>query len=225
MPYRSQLGGVLYLNVCSRPDISFAVSTLASHCQDPKICHWHALQELIRYLDHTQDVGITYGKRTDNMQSNQLYVYADADFASQKSTARSRSGYVIYLNGGPVAWNSSYQSTVALSTSEAELYALSEAAKATMDIRELLNDLGFPQMQTTIHEDNKGCKEWIQKQGNASKMRHIETRHHWIKEKRDIFNIIHVATEFQRADIFTKAMDPKQFIQQCNLLYGDYLVS
>ena len=50
LPFRSLLGGILYTNVCCRPDISFAVSALASHCSDPKLMHWNALLNLLKFL-------------------------------------------------------------------------------------------------------------------------------------------------------------------------------
>ena len=96
MPYRSQIGGVLYLNVCSRPDISFATIVLSSFNSNPRLQHWYALQALIRYINNTKEQGITYGKRTDDIKPNQLYIYVDADFANAKEgeqdAARSRTG-------------------------------------------------------------------------------------------------------------------------------------
>ena len=83
--------------------------------------HWNALLDLLRYLRDTQDHFITYGELSDSEIKNVLSVYADADFANDTVGRKSRSGYVIFLNGGPIAWNSSLQSTVAQSTSEAEL--------------------------------------------------------------------------------------------------------
>ena len=89
-PYRSALGGILYANVCCRPDISFAVSALASHCESPKGMHWTALMDVLRYLKDTQDLALVYG-RVDDSNKNTLNVYADADFARDTEKRRSRS--------------------------------------------------------------------------------------------------------------------------------------
>ena len=80
-PYRSLIGSLLYANICSRPDISFALSTLASHNNDPKMMHWLALLDLLRYARDTAHHKVTYGKLSPNEKKNEISVYADADFA------------------------------------------------------------------------------------------------------------------------------------------------
>ena len=140
-PFRSLIGSLLYANICSRPDISFALSTLASHNADPRIMHWNALLDLLRYLRDSQEHKITYGKLSTTETRNTLSVYADADFAMDTVGRKSRTGYVIFLNGGAIAWNSSLQSTVAQSTSEAELYSLVEAVNVAMQLKYFLDDL------------------------------------------------------------------------------------
>ena len=142
-PFRSLIGSLLYANICSRPDISFALSTLASHNADPRKMHWNALLDLLRYLRDSQEHKITYGKLSATETRNTLSVYADADFDMDTVGRKSRTGYVIFLNGGAIAWNSSLQSTVAQSTSEAELYSLVEAVNVAMQLQYFLEELGF----------------------------------------------------------------------------------
>ena len=124
MPYKSALGGLLYTNVCCRPDISFPISVLTSHNQNPKQVHWNSLMNVIRYLKQTNHFEIKYGDRQENQLRHGIYIYADADYARDPVKYRSRSGFVIYMNGGPISWHSDLQERVAGSTSEAELYAM-----------------------------------------------------------------------------------------------------
>ena len=79
--YRSLLGAILHLNICTRPDISFTVSVLASFCTKPRQMHWNALLDLLNYVKNTKTTCITYGKIA-KASIKRLEIYADADFAS-----------------------------------------------------------------------------------------------------------------------------------------------
>ena len=221
-PFRSLIGSLLYANICSRPDISFALSTLASHNSDPRLMHWNALLDLLRYLRDTQEHKITYGKLSENDTKNILSVYADADFAMDTVGRKSRTGYVIFLNGGVVAWNSSLQSTVAQSTSEAELYSMVEAVNAAMQLKHFLEEIGFPQGALQCHEDNTGCIDWIVNQRASSRMKHIEVKYHVLRELHEkmLCKFSHIDTKRQRADFATKQMDYATLNPQMNMLYN-----
>ncbi len=95
--------------------------------------HWNALLDLLKYTRNTQQLMLCYGKLASNKTKTVISIYADADFA-RDSSRRSRTGYVIFLNGGPIAWNSSLQDSIAQSTSEAELYAMIKAVETGLYI-------------------------------------------------------------------------------------------
>ena len=221
-PFRSLIGGLLCANICSRPDISFALSTLASHNSDPRLMHWNALVDLLRYLRDSQENKITYGKLSATETKNVMSVYADADFAMDPIGRKSRTGYVIFLNGGAIAWNSSLQSTVAQSTSEAELYAMVEAVNAAMQLKHLLEELGFPQGSLQCHEDNTGCIDWIVNQRASSRMKHVEIKYHVLRElhEKSLCEFHHIDTKSQRADFATKQMDYAVFNPQMHMLFN-----
>ena len=223
LPYRSLLGAILYANTCSRPDISFAVSSLGSHCSAPKQMHWNALMELLKYINDTQDVAITYGgPPIDGSSRNQVSVFADANFSKHIDIAKSRSGYVLFMNGGAKSWKSSLQRRIAMSTTESELYAMYDAVEQTLWFREFLNVLGFPQEATICHEDNSGLIDWITNNSSASRMKSIPAEYYRLREnasqRRCAF--VHVTTDKQRADVFTKAMDYLLFNAQYRMLYN-----
>ena len=228
VPYRNNIGGALYCCICTRPDVAFTVSTLASFNSNPKIMHWRALQELLKFLSLTKDTGITYGLPDGDMLPNQLYLFVDADWGNERVDKsarigrRSRSGYVIYLNGGPVCWHSAYQSRVAQSTSEAELYALVEAVNELNMLRNLLIEIGEPQQTSQVFEDNKGVIDWANNQRSSSRLKKLEIADYVVREYGDnnICAYVHVVTGKQRADILTKVMDPKPFNSGFNMLYN-----
>lgn len=93
--YGNLIGSLLYLSVCTRPDISQAVGALSKYMSNPTTVHWQAAKGLLRYLAGTVDYGITFsGTSTDIMG------YCDADYAGDLDTRRSTTGYVFIMNGG-----------------------------------------------------------------------------------------------------------------------------
>ena len=123
-----------------RPDIAFAVTTLARFLSKANKSHWIALKQILRYLNGTV---------------KQITFDGDKPKTGNKDDRKSTSGYLFRIAGGPVSWRSKNQDTVALSTAEAEYLALSSAAQAMMWLRRLNSDLGNKQKRPTIvNEDN-----------------------------------------------------------------------
>lgn len=215
IPYRSLLGSILYANTCTRPDISFATSLFGSFNTDTKMPHWRGLQHLLKYVTATKDLAIEYGG-LHVRDANQLTVYADADFACKYSPKRkSRSGFILYLNNGPVLWHSSFQTKIAQSTSEAELYSLFDAVQEAKFLKNFLSELGFEQNVTTCYEDNTGCIDWITKPRASTRMKAIELKYYSIRDDDEdeggTFRFVHIPTQSQRADLLTKQMDNSSF--------------
>ena len=148
--YQSVVGSLMYLAMCTRPDIAYAVGMLGRFSSKPNRSHWTAVKWVLRYLKGTNDLGILY-KGDSGMQG-----YSDADWAGDTDDRKSTSGYMFLIAGGPVSWKSKKQSTVALSTAEAEYVALSTATQECMWMQKLLSELGNPpDGPTTILEDNQ----------------------------------------------------------------------
>ena len=97
--YQSLIGGLLYLVVCTRPDIAFAVIALTRRMQKPSEGDWIAAKRVMRYLKGTAEKGITY-----RAEGGELVGYADADWAGDLETRRSTTGHVFLLGGGSVSW-------------------------------------------------------------------------------------------------------------------------
>nr|P0CV72.1 RecName: Full=Secreted RxLR effector protein 161; Flags: Precursor [Plasmopara viticola] len=125
VPYLSAVGAIMYLMVVTRPDLAAAVGVLSQFASDPCPTHWQALKRVLRYLQSTQ----TYGLEFTRAGTAKLVGYSDADWAGDVESRRSTSGYLFKLNGGCVSWRSKKQRTVALSSTEDEYMALSEATQ------------------------------------------------------------------------------------------------
>ena len=180
---------------------------------------------------------ITYGGSISPGNLNQIIVYADADFSRKPEIRKSRSGYVIYFNNGPITWKSALQKkstsiineddntdicTIATSTSESELYAMYDATRTAKWFREFLRELGFVQNVTLCHEDNKGCFDWITTPRMSSRMLHLPLEVYWLREtyEHGDFDYVLTPTEEQKADIMTKQINPKPFYKQIIMLYN-----
>ena len=134
--------------------------------------------------------------------------YSDADYASDLDDRLSHTGYVFFLNNGSISWSMRKQTTVAMSTMEAEYVALSEASREaiarSMFLEELNLDLETPHVVT----DNQGALSIASNPTDHNRAKHINVKYHFIRhaiEKEDI-TIAHVPGESQIADIFTKAL-------------------
>ena len=128
---------------------------LAQFTQDPKPIHRTAIKWIFRYLKGTRTLGLNYGGEDEDLNNEDLNIYCDADWASN-ADRKSVSSYVITLAGGAMAWSSKKQSTVALSTTEAEYVATTHCAKQVIWHRYLLNEVRISLPSTsTIFSDNQ----------------------------------------------------------------------
>jgi hypothetical protein len=116
--YWSMIGSLLYL-CASRPDIMLSVCMCARFQSDPKECHLVAMKRILRYLVHTPYFGIWYPKGS----TFDLIGYLDSDYAGCKVDRKSTSGTCQFLGRSLVPWSSKEQTSVALSTAEAEYVA------------------------------------------------------------------------------------------------------
>ena len=141
IPYASAVWSLMYAMVCTRPDIAHAFGLVSRFMSNPGKEYWCAVKWILRYLKGTANVGLLFDKQS----SLSVCGYVDADFAGDIDNRRSTMGYVFTLVGGPVSWKSTLQATVALSTTNAEYMAATEAAKEALRLKGLIKELGILQ--------------------------------------------------------------------------------
>ncbi|KAH9753759.1 hypothetical protein KPL71_015193 [Citrus sinensis] len=178
VPYASVVGSLMYVMVCTRPDISQAVSMVSRYMHNPGKNHWLAVKWILRYLYGTVDVGLLFKKDC----GQQCVGYCDSDFAGDLDKRRSTTGYVFTLGGGPVSWRSILQSTIALSTTEAEYMAATEAVKEAIWLKGLLGDLGVIQENIAVFYDNQSVIFLAKNQTYHSRTKHIDVKYHYVRE-------------------------------------------
>jgi len=216
--YQQIVGEIQFAAVVARPDISCAVSTLAQFSVKPSSKHLAAAKRVLRYLKGTLDAGIVYSP-----PAGEFTAYSDADWAGDLDSRRSRTGYVVMMNNGSIAWRSTLQQTVALSTTESEYMALTEATKEVQWMRGFLKELhyGDHELPTTLSTDNQGALALANNPVNHSRTKHIDIRHHYVREAiadKSVW-IQHVPTEMMTADSLTKALS-RQKHDRCAQLMG-----
>ena len=156
VPYASTVGSIMYAMLCTRPDVSYALSVSSRYQSDPGLEHWAAVKGILKYRRRTKDLLLVYGGDEELIVSG----YTDASFMTDPDDFKSQLGYVFILNGGAVDWKSSKQKTVVDSTMEAEYVAASEASKEAVWIKQFLEDLGVVPSAldpVEIYCDNSGA--------------------------------------------------------------------
>ena len=123
IPYASAIGSIMYAMICTRPDVSFALSCTNRYQASPGEEHWTAVKAILKYLRRTKDAFLVYGGKGDD----ELVVkgFVDASFQTDPDDFKSQLGYVFMLNGGAFSWKSRKQDTIADFTTEAEYIAAS----------------------------------------------------------------------------------------------------
>jgi len=191
--YRSMIGSLMYLMLCTRPDIAFAVGALSRYNTSPRESHWSAAKHLLRYVKKTAHLGLTLGPFT----TTDLHpiLYSDADWAGDLDTHKSTGGYVCVLAGksttwSAISWSSKRQHTVALSSTEAEYMALTQAAKEAIWVSRFLAELqGIPEnlehpiTKTRIYIDNQGSIALAHNPEFHARTKHIAIQEHYVREK------------------------------------------
>ena len=126
IPYASAVGCLMYVMVCTRPDLAQDVSVVSKYMANPRKQHWDAVKWIFRYLRGTTNYDIMFERQQDE---SSVRGYVDADYAGDLNDRRSTTGYVFTLAGGPICWRSMIQSLVALSTTESEYMVVAETAR------------------------------------------------------------------------------------------------
>lgn len=202
--FRSAVGALMYIAVCTRPDIMTSAAILGRKFSSPTESDWTAAKRVVRYLKGTRDWRLNLGG-----EDSGLVAFSDSDWAGDTETRKSTTGYVVFYSGGALSWASRRQDCVTLSTLEAEYVALTETCQEVIWLRRLLGDLEEEQRNATvINEDNQGCLSFARSERFSKRSKHIETKLHFVKNlcEREEVVLKYCPTEDMKADILTKPL-------------------
>ncbi|GJX75509.1 retrovirus-related pol polyprotein from transposon TNT 1-94 [Tanacetum coccineum] len=206
--YHSKIGSLMYLT-SSRPDLVQAVCYCARYQARPTQKHLKEVKRIFKYLKGTINMGLWYPKDS----GFELTAFSDADHAGCLDTRKSTSGGIQFLGDKLVSWMSKKQNCIAMSSAEAEYVALSASCAQVMWMRTQLQDYGFNYNKIPLYCDSQSAIAISCNPVQHSRTKHIHTRYHFIKEQVEngIIELYFVRTEYQLADMFTKALPEDRF--------------
>ena len=236
-PYRRAIGLLQYLAGTSRLDIAYDVNVAARFVERPNITHVRAVKQILRYLNGTREYGLLFSWSGGASSSSPLLVvaYADANWAGCKETSRSTTGTILTLGGSIIDWSSKRQTTVALSSCEAEYMAVCHTAQSIMWLQSLLGEIGFTDSDAThaaataqsastapstaatlvtrtptLFNDNQSAIAMSANDVFHQRSKHISIRYHFVREAiaSKKLRLKWCSTREQLADILTKPLSP-----------------
>lgn len=221
--YREAVGSLIYVTVCTRPDLSFVVSKLSQYFTKPTEQQWGTVKHVLRYLKGTSNKKLCYRNCDGNLG---IEAYSDADWAADVHDRRSTSGYCVSLTkGGPlVSWKTKKQPTVALSTCESEYIALAATIQECLYLTQLLEGLdkhlyALPK----VYEDNQGTLALAKNPVRRQRCKHVDIKYHFIRSILNDGKVLleYCPTDQMVADLMTKPATKFKLIKFAKLMFGD----
>ena len=218
--YREAVGSLIYLTVCTRPDLSFIVSKLSQYFSEPTEEQWVTVKHVLRYLKGTVDKELCYKK----CEALGIQAYSDADWAADNDR-RSTTGYCVSLSkdGTLVSWKTKKQPTVALSTCEAEYMALAATIQECFYLKQLLDGLDKHEYAIPmVYEDNQGTIALARNPVNRQRCKHIDIKYHFIRStvNEGYVMLVYCPTEDMVADIMTKPVTKFKLVKFAEFIFG-----
>jgi hypothetical protein len=210
--YSQIVGSLMWAMVLTRPDIAFVLGRLSQYMSKPAKHHGSALKSLMRYIRSTVKQKLRFGP--GGAHENQLAVYTDADWASDKSDRKSISGGIGMFYGGPILWASKKQNSVATSSTESEYISQAMFAKNGQWAAQILRDLMMPECAgkggrtVQMYGDNQGALALVKNPELHERSKHIDICHHFIRDlaEKKKLQIDYIPTTEMIADGLTKPL-------------------
>jgi hypothetical protein len=214
--YRALTARGIYLSQ-DRCDLSYSVKELARHMSKPRECDFVRLKRLGRYLIGRERYVVTFAYQE---YMPVVTSWVDSDWAGCRETRKSTSGGVTMLNNHPLKHWSSTQGVIALSSGEAEYYAIVKGASQAFGIASMLSDVGVT--CTVIVKSDATAAKGIASRSGLGKVRHIDVSQLWVQDKiRCKEMIVEKTNTFNNiADIFTKYVSSDTIVRHVRNLCG-----
>jgi len=225
--FRSIVGAVMFIMLTTRPDIAFAVTTLARFLSNPLSLHLAAAKHLVRYLRFTREYALEYHRMS--WFEYIVRAYSDSDWGANLDTRRSHTGGAIFLGIHLIIWMSNVQPTVSLSSAEAEVNALKEVVKFVLWVRRMLEEFNVfqtPLPATPVYEDNQAALQIAMNPEVSKRNRHFDMAYHFIRENIADFKtikLVWIDSMNNWADLFTKALAFDAFYRFISLLFARFV--
>ncbi|GJY29289.1 putative ribonuclease H-like domain-containing protein [Tanacetum coccineum] len=209
--YRSMIGSLMYLTT-SRPDIMFAVCACARFQVTSKTSHLLVVKRIFRYLKGKPTLGLWYSRDSPF----ELVAYTDSDYAGATQDRKSTTGGCQFLGNRLISWQCKKQTVVATSTTEAEYVVAASCCGQVICIQNQLLDYGYNFKNTVINIDNNSIICIIENPVQHSKTKHIEIRHHFIRDcnAKKLIQMVKIHTDHNVIDLLTKRFDVGRHVKR-----------
>ena len=243
--YVELIGILRWIERCTRPDLTVALSELGKVQANPGQVHWKKLQHLLRYLSTTRKGGLLYGAPITDKASGPLVGYVDSNWGGVGGGYKSRGGYIFEAWQTPIAWSSFKGTATALSSCEAEYMACSMATQEATWLRYLASDMGYGDLRIqsfgnvcekdyikahlsdrvhsgeqpfTLFNDNKSAIALANDPVFHKRSRHIHIRYHFVRDhvQKGHVSMAYISTHENLSDIMTKCLPRKTHTYLCN---------
>jgi len=224
--YQALIGSLTYAAMSTHPDIGYITQFLSQANKNPMQHDWNAAKRVLRYLKGTKNLGIVYRREPDATHNQHspatTWGFCDANYAEDPHDRRSTSGYAFMLAGGPISWKSKKQSSVSLSTTEAEYYALGVACQEAVWLKQIGQELLLP-LDGPIHlySDNTGAVTLSENPVFHNRSKHIDIRWHFVREliRSKTIRTSHIPGTQNGVDFLMKALNRSEH-DRCVKLLG-----
>lgn len=221
--YQQRIGSINFAAVITRPDVAHAASKLSEFLTNPSKIHLECANRVLLYLAHTRDMSINFNAQASINPRRVFIASSDASFANDLDTRQSSQGYVFTLFNGAIDWKASKQKTVTTSSTEAELLAMSSAAKETIWWNRFFNSINFsPGHETYIECDNlQTIRAFASETPRfTTKLRHVDIHRHWLRQevRSKRINIEWTSSTAIIADGLTKSLPPQRHTEFVRLI-------
>jgi hypothetical protein len=185
----------------------YAVNQVARFCSDPTNTHWTAVKRIMRYLKGTRELGLTLKKPTSTDFG--IHGFTDADWGDEPNSGKSTSGVIVKIGDMAIAWSSTRQRLVALSTLEAEYMAACHGSKTCLWLKHVMRDMKISEdSPILLLIDNQGAIDFSRNGRSSTRSRHIDLQEYFLRSlyKQGTVDLRYVRTKDQLADIMTKSL-------------------
>lgn len=165
-------------------------------------------------------MGIKFLRKPSN-DENAIIGYSDSDFAGDRESSKSTTGFVVLFNGAPFHWKTKLQDHVTLSSTEAEVIALCTLSKELSWINRMASELRLGNDDAALIKcDNTSAMKIVGSVKMTGRTRHLRAMNAYIFEQINFgeLKVQHVKSENQVADLLTKIVQTKKFIMNRDLL-------
>jgi hypothetical protein len=202
--YCSVVSSLMYAMVCSRPDVSYAMSIVSVYMSNPGKEHWRAVQWIFSFIIGTADHCLQFGRT-----AKRLIGYVDSNYAGDLDRRRSLTGYVFTVGSCAVSWKDVLQPVVALSTTEPEYMAIAEACKELIWLKGLYAKLCGVDSCINLFSDSQSAIYLTKEQMFHARTKHIEIKYDEIEKGK--INVCKISTHNNPADMLTKLVPVAKF--------------